>query len=283
MPSGLLPAAQSARIWTVEYSNMTRLLRSAWIWAATATLMLLWVPLLGAIRLFDRDPRRLRTGRWFRRLGRLIATVNPWRIHISGGENLDPNQVYVIVSNHQSLADIPVLSHLKLDTKWLGKAELFRLPVIGWMARMAGDVPIQRFDRRKGAIAMLRCARYLRQECSVVFFPEGTRSTDGQVLPFNEGPFQLAIREQIPILPLVVEGSGAALPRNSWIFGATQDIQLRILKAVPVDGWNIQQVPALRDEVRQKIVDELDRLRGTMPPPDAPLNPPETCRTPAAP
>ena len=283
MPSGLLPAAQSARIWTVEYSNMTRLLRSAWIWAATATLMLLWVPLLGAIRLFDRDPRRLRTGRWFRRLGRLIATVNPWRIHISGGENLDPNQVYVIVSNHQSLADIPVLSHLKLDTKWLGKAELFRLPVIGWMARMAGDVPIQRFDRRKGATAMLQCARYLRQRCSVVFFPEGTRSPDGQVLPFNEGPFQLAIREQIPILPLVVEGSGAALPRNSWIFGATQDIQLRILKAVSVDGWNIKQVPALRDEVRQRIVDELDRLRGTMPAPPAPLNPPGTCRTPAAP
>jgi 1-acyl-sn-glycerol-3-phosphate acyltransferase len=284
-PSGdnLLRVVESARIWTAAHFNMLRLLRSAWIWAATAALMVLWVPLLGAIRLFDVEPRRLRTGRWFRRLGRVIARVNPWRIHISGTENLNPNQVYVIVSNHQSLADIPVISQLKLDTKWLGKAELFRLPVIGWMARMAGDVPIQRFDRRKGAIAMLRCARYLRQGCSVVFFPEGTRSTDGQVLPFNEGPFQLAIREQIPILPLVVEGSGAALPRNSWIFGAPQDIQLRILKAVSVDGWNIKQVPALRDEVRQRIVDELDRLRGTMPAPPAPLNPPGTCRTPAAP
>jgi len=261
---------------------MPRLLRSAWIWAATAALILLWVPLLGAIRLFDREPRRLRTGRWFRRLGRVIAMVNPWRIHISGAENLDPNQVYVIVSNHQSLADIPVLSHLKLDTKWLGKAELFRMPALGWMARMAGDVPIQRSDRRKGATAMLRCARYLRQRCSVVFFPEGTRSTDGHVLPFNEGPFQLAIREQVPILPLVVEGSGAALPRNSWVFGATQDIRLQILAPVSVDGWTTKQAPALRDEVRQKIVDELDRLRGTMPDPTAPLNPPGTCRTPAA-
>jgi 1-acyl-sn-glycerol-3-phosphate acyltransferase len=262
---------------------MPRLLRSAWIWAATAALILLWVPLLGAIRLFDREPRRLRTGRWFRRLGRVLARVNPWRIHISGAENLDANQVYVIVSNHQSLADIPVISHLKLDTKWLGKAELFRMPALGWMARMAGDVPIQRFDRRKGAIAILQCARYLRQGCSVVFFPEGTRSPDGQVLPFNEGPFQLAIREQVPVLPLVVEGSGAALPRNSWIFGSTQDIHLRILKAVPVVGWNIKQVPALRDQVRQTIVDELDRLRGAVPAPPAPLSPPGTCRTPAAP
>ena len=259
---------------------MIRLLRSVWIWAATAALMLLWVPLLGAIRLFDREPRRLRTGRWFRRLGRAIAMVNPWRIHISGAENLDPNQVYVIVCNHQSFADIPVLSHLKLDTKWLGKVELFRMPALGWMARMAGDVPIQRSDRRKGATAMLQCARYLRQRCSVVFFPEGTRSPDGQVLPFNAGPFQLAIRELVPVLPLVVEGSGAALPRNSWIFGATQDIRLQILEPVSVDGWTTKQAPALRDTVRQKIVDELDRLRGAMPAPAAPSIPQELAERP---
>jgi len=236
-------------------------LRSAWIWGASAVLILLWTPLLGAIRLFDAEPRRLRTGRWFRRLGRVLAKVNPWRIHISGDENLRANQVYVVVSNHQSLGDIPLIAHLKLDTKWLAKAELFRMPVLGWMLRMAGDVPIDRSDRRKGAKALLRCARYLRERCSVVFFPEGTRSPDGEVLPFNEGPFQLAIREQVPILPLVVEGSGAALPPNSWMFGGTQDVYLRVLEAVSVDGWNMKQVPALRDAVRQRIVDELDRLR----------------------
>jgi len=241
---------------------IVRWLRSAWIWTASAVLILLWAPLLGTIRLFDFEPRRLRTGRWLRRLGPVLARVNPWRIHISGSENLHANQVYVVVSNHQSLGDIPLIAHLKLDTKWLAKAELFRLPVLGWMLRMAGDVPIDRSDRRKGAKALLQCARYLRQRCSVVFFPEGTRSPDGQVLPFNDGPFQLAIREQIPILPLVVEGSGAALPRNSWIFGGTQDIHLQVLEAVSVEGWNVKQVPTLRDAVRQRIVDALDRLRG---------------------
>src|SRR5580704_2662707 len=110
---------------------MIRLLRSAWIWAATAVLVMLWAILLAAIRLFDAEPRRLRTGRWFRRLGRVIARINPWRIHISGAENVDAAEVYVVVSNHQSLADIPVISHLKLDTKWLAKAELFRLPFLG--------------------------------------------------------------------------------------------------------------------------------------------------------
>ncbi|HWR51588.1 MAG TPA: lysophospholipid acyltransferase family protein [Bryobacteraceae bacterium] len=224
-------------------------------------LVIVWVPLLGSIRLFDRDSNRLRTGRWFRRLGRALAKVNPWRLHISGCENLDPNQVYVIVSNHQSLADIPLLAHLKTDTKWLAKAELFRVPLVGWMLRMTGDVPVDRFSPRQGAKAMLHCARYLRQRCSVVFFAEGTRSPDGEVLPFNEGPFRLAVREQVPILPIVVEGTGAALPRSSWIFGGTQDIHLRILGAVPVEGCNIAQALALRDSVRQMIVEELNRLR----------------------
>ena len=166
---------------------MIRILRSLWIWSASAALVFLWTPLLAAVWLCDRDPLRRRTGRWFRRLGTALAGVNPWRIHISGAEHLDPHQVYVIVSNHQSLADIPLLSHLRIDTKWMAKAELFRVPVLGWMLRMAGDVPVYRFDRRKGARALLQCGRYLRQGLSVVCFPEGTRSPNGEVLPSARG------------------------------------------------------------------------------------------------
>jgi 1-acyl-sn-glycerol-3-phosphate acyltransferase len=239
---------------------MIRYLRSIWIWGASATLVVLWVPLLGIVWTFDKE-LRLRTGRWFRRLGRLLSRVNPWEIQISGRENMAANQVYVIVSNHQSLADIPLLSHLRLDTKWLAKAELFRMPLVGWMLRMAGDVPVDRTVPRQGARAMLRCAKYLRQHCSVVFFPEGGRSPDGEVQAFNEGAFQLAIREQVPILPLVVEGTGKALPSKTWLWGKTRDIQLRVLEAIPVEGWGVKESAALRDAVRQKIVDELGRLR----------------------
>lgn len=239
---------------------MIRYLRSIWIWTASATLVVLWVPLLGLIWTFDKE-LRLRTGRWFRRLGRLLSRVNPWNIQITGREHVDVNQVYVIVSNHQSLADIPLLSHLRLDTKWLAKVELFRVPLVGWMMRMAGDVPVDRSAPRQGAKAMLRCAKYLRQHCSVVFFPEGGRSPDGQVQPFNEGAFQLAIREQVPILPLVVEGTGKALPSKTWLWGNSRDIQLRVLEAIPVEGWGVKESAALRDAVRQKIVNELDRLR----------------------
>jgi 1-acyl-sn-glycerol-3-phosphate acyltransferase len=233
---------------------MFRILRSLWIWTGNLTLIFLWVPLMAAVRLFDRDPMRLRTARCFRRLGPVLAKINPWRVHVSSVEEFDRGRVYVVVSNHQSLADIPIIAHLVMDTKWLAKAELFRVPAIGWMMRMAGDVPVDRADRRNSARALLQCARYLRDGCSVVFFPEGTRSRDGRVLPFNDGPFQLAIREGLPVLPLVVSGSGAALPRNSWIFGPPQDIYLRVLPPVATTGLKTADTPELRTRVRELII-----------------------------
>jgi len=240
---------------------MFSILRSLWIWFASASLVLLWVPLVGVAFLLDRDPMRTRTARQFRRLGRAISQVNPWRLHISGGENIDPHQVYVVVSNHQSLADIPLITHLRIDAKWLAKAELFKFPMVGWMLRMSGDIPVDRADRRKAAKALLQCARYLRKRRSVIFFPEGTRSHDGEVLPFNEGPFQLALREQVPVLPLAVEGSGAALPRTSWIFGPSQDIYLEILPPVSTIGGTVKESADLRDRVRESIAAKVLALR----------------------
>jgi 1-acyl-sn-glycerol-3-phosphate acyltransferase len=236
-------------------------LRSIWIWAASAALICTWAVRVAVVRALDRDPLRRRTAREFRRLGPALGKVNPWRIHVSGHENLDPKKTYVVVSNHQSLADIPLLAHVEFDAKWLGKAELFRVPVLGWMMRLAGDVPVTRSDPRQAAKALLQCGRLLRQGCSVVFFPEGTRSRDGSLLPFNEGPFQLAIREKRPVLPFLIEGSGAALPRNTWVFGGTQNLYLRVLPEIPVGSPEFASPAALRDAARNRIGEALARLR----------------------
>ena len=237
---------------------MIDVIRSAWIWFATVTLVLAWVPVVAIVRLFDRNPLRVLTARTFRRVGPLVAKVNPWRIRIAGLENIDRSRVYVVVSNHQSFADIPLIAHLGIDAKWLAKAELFKVPIFGWFLRMAGDVSVERTDRRKAAQALLQCARFLKQRVSVMFFPEGTRSKDGSILPFNDGPFQLAIREGVPVLPLVVEGTGSALPRNTWRFGGVQDIYLHVLP--PVDPGTAECAD-LRELVRGRMADELDRIR----------------------
>jgi 1-acyl-sn-glycerol-3-phosphate acyltransferase len=240
---------------------MLRVLRSIWIWTAGLSLIVLWVPILGIVRVFDRDPTRIRTGRWFRRLGRNLARLNPWRMHISGREHITPGRVYVVVSNHQSLGDIPLICFLWLDAKWLAKIELFRLPVMGALLRMAGDIPVDRSDRRKGSKAFLLAAKCVRNGCSVVFFAEGTRSRDGEIGAFHDGPFQLALREQIPILPLVVDGSGDALPLSSWLFEGEHDIHLSVLEPVEVRGLDAAQSVALKDAVRQSMIDELHRIR----------------------
>jgi 1-acyl-sn-glycerol-3-phosphate acyltransferase len=242
---------------------MLDVFRSVWIWFASAALIILWVPFLAVVRLFDSSPLHLRTVRFFYRLGQAVSRVNPWRLHFSGVEHIQRDQVYVVVSNHQSLADIPLVSHLNLDAKWLAKAELFRFPFVGWMMKLAGHIPVYRNDRRKAAQSLLQAARCLRQHCSLVFFPEGTRSKDGRILPFNDGPFQLAIREQVAVLPLVVEGTGSTLQRSSWIFRGSPEIFLRVLDPEPVDGLNVKQVADLRERVRGRMIAALESLRAS--------------------
>jgi 1-acyl-sn-glycerol-3-phosphate acyltransferase len=238
-------------------------LRSAWIWGAVTFLVLLWLPLLALIRLFDHDPVRYRTGRWFRRLGVTMTKVNPaWHLRVSGYEVRDPRHPYVVVCNHQSMADIPLVAHLPWEMKWVAKKELIDLPVVGWMMRLAQDIPVDRKDPRSGAKMILRCLKVLEQKCSVMFFPEGTRSPDGLLGHFNDGAFHLAIRAHVPILPVVLEGSRDCLPKKSWIFGAPASITLRILEPIETESLTTQEVGALRDRVWSSIARELSNLRG---------------------
>lgn len=245
---------------------MREVLRSIWVWTATVALVLLWLPLLTAIRLFDRDAMHYRTARWFRRLGVAVTKINPaWRLHLSGNNISKPGPPYVVVSNHQSLADIPLVAHLPLDMKWMAKVEVFKYPIFGWMCRMAGDIPVDRKDRRKGLKALHQASRYLQKKCSVMFFPEGTRSPDGRVHQFHDGAFHLAIREQIPVLPIAVEGSRSCLPKNSWIFGKPQEIFIKVLPPVETTGLTSKDVLSLRDKVRRMIIEQVAEWRGVEP------------------
>ena len=245
------------------HDAMKSAIRSAWVWSAVVLLILAWLPLLAVIRLFDRDPVRYRTGRWFRRLGVAMTVVNPsWKIALDGETIENPRHPYVVVSNHQSMADIPIISHLPWEMKWIGKEELFRLPVIGLMMRFSGDIPVNRSDRRSGARMLLTSMRYLEQRCSVMFFPEGTRSPDGRVGRFNEGAFHLAIKAGVPVLPVALDGTSDCLPKTSWKFGPPLRIRVRILPPVPTDGLSTQQAGELRDRVRAQIVRQVAEWRG---------------------
>lgn len=242
-------------------------LKSILIWSAVLALIFCWTPLLGIVRLSDRDPVRYRTGRMFRLLGKLITKVNPgWKITLSGNVNLNDRHPYVVVGNHLSNADIPVISNLPWEMKWVAKKELFGIPFAGWMMKMAGDIPVDRKDPHRQFSTMKQALFYLRNNCSVMFFPEGTRSRTGKLGRFTNGAFHLAIREQIPVLPLVIDGTQNCLPKKSWKFGEAPKIHLKVLEPIPVNDLTTADVEKLTQRVRSAILEQLAEWRETKPP-----------------
>jgi 1-acyl-sn-glycerol-3-phosphate acyltransferase len=229
---------------------------SVWTWLVLVLCILLWLPLMLVVRLVTApfDPGRYHVGYLFRQIARVTATLNPlWRFRISGTMPADPRRPYVVVSNHESFADILLISHLPWEMKWLSKAELFKLPFMGWLMRLAGDVPVKRGFGPSAVEAIARCRQILAQRVSVMIFPEGTRSLTADLLPFKDGAFRLAIDAGVPILPLAVHGTSSALRKHDWRFGPSR-ATVRVLDPVETTGLTPDDVPALKARVRDIIV-----------------------------
>lgn len=237
-------------------------LRSIWAWFSFGAILLAWLPIIGLVRLFDREPGHYRTGLWFRRMGLAITWANPvWDVSISGSYPKNVRQPFVVVCNHQSLADIPVLSNLPWDMKWVAKASLFDLPVLGWMLKTAGDIPVKRDSLRSRAQVFIEARNRLRNRISVLIMPEGTRSPDGKIQAFSDGPFKLAIKEGVHVLPLAVDGTFSALPRESWKFGQKCWIRLHVFD--PVDPASFGGAASeVSEHVRRIIIQKVAEWRG---------------------
>jgi 1-acyl-sn-glycerol-3-phosphate acyltransferase len=236
---------------------------SVLIWIAISLLILLWLPLLAILRLFDREPGLYKTGRMFRKLGLNISRVNPnWKISIEGNTEIDDRLPYVIVSNHMSNADIPVISNLPWEMKWVAKKELFDLPIVGWMMKLAGDIPVSRGSKRQALMVFKKCKYYLDNNTSVMFFPEGTRSRTGNLTRFASGAFDLAIREKKPILPLVLDGTQGCLPKKSWVFEKDVHVRLKILDPISTEGYEKGESSELMKAVREQMATQLAIWRG---------------------
>ena len=236
---------------------------SLYVWISFSIILLIWFCLVGISRLFDRDPVLYRTGYIFRKIGNALTFINPaWKLHISGEKISNPRNPYVVVCNHQSLADIPLISNLPWEMKWMAKEELFKIPIVGWMMRLSGDISVERKNPRSGALALIKAQRVLEQKCSVMIFPEGTRTLDGRVRQFTDGAFLLAIKAKLPILPLVIEGSRDCIPKNSWVFGKPSDIFLKVMPPIDTSSLTTQDVATLRNTVRMSIMKQIAEWRG---------------------
>jgi len=241
---------------------MRQKLFSVLIWTGIALLVIVWLPALAIVRLFDWDPVRYRTGRFFRRLGSAISRINPnWKITIEGWKNIDDRNPYIVVCNHLSNADIPLISNLPWEMKWIAKKELFGVPLLGWMMKMSQDISVDRSSSNKRVGVFKKCSYYLKRNCSVMFFPEGTRSRDGRMKRFSLGAFDLAIKKNIPILPLVIDGTQDCLPKKTWVFTTDAYVNLKVLNPIPTDDLREDDSIELMNRVRGEMLAQLSEWR----------------------
>jgi 1-acyl-sn-glycerol-3-phosphate acyltransferase len=225
-----------------------------------------FVPVMGLSRLRHRkDPAQRMPGRWMRRFGRTTSGLTPvWRFSVDGTPPADIlERPYVVVSNHESTADPFLLSWLPWDMRWVAKEELFHLPLIGLMMRFGGDIPIKRGSRESVERMMAECRRTLRAGLPVMMFPEGTRSPNGELLPFKDGAFQLAIDAGVPVLPVALAGTRNCRPKGSKWFGRARALA-RVLEPVDTSKMTGADVERLRERVRDQIRAALPGVRAAV-------------------
>ncbi len=146
---------------------------------------------------------------------RAILTISGIDVTVKGTSHIDQKRSSIVMVNHQSNFDIPVLlAHLPLQFRWLAKAELFKIPVFGRAMHGCGYISIDRSDRESAFRSLAKAATTIKNGTSVLVFPEGTRSLDGMIKPFKKGPFVLAVDAGVPILPVIINGTWPIMPKN---------------------------------------------------------------------
>ncbi len=160
-----------------------------------------------------------------------------WKARVIGREKIDPRKTYVIVCNHQSQLDILMAFRLFCHFKWISKAEVFRLPFVGWNMRMNQYISLKRGDKKSIAQMFKKCEEAIKKGNSIFIFPEGTRSPDGKLQKFKPGAFVLAKKMKVPILPVVINGTRKALPKYSLKFHGIHEFTIEVLDEIPYERF----------------------------------------------
>jgi len=225
-----------------------------WIVITALTILLFFVEAVLTMILFPFDrQRKIIHSQCFWWTDAVIGFNPYWHIEVSGLENIDRHKTYVVVANHQSLADIAIIYKTRMQFKWVAKESLFKIPFIGWCLFLTKHIRLSR--GKFGSIKKVyrEAAHWLRKDVSVLFFPEGTRSRTGEMNEFQNGAFKLAIQEKKPILPIVIDGTGEAIPKGSWIFKKKINGKLTVLPLVETKDLQPGDLAFLKEHVHKKM------------------------------
>jgi len=180
------------------------------------------------------------------------------RVRVEGADLVDPAGSYVVVGNHTSNLDIPtIMGRLPVSVRFLAKRELFKVPVLGPAMR---SIHMIETDRRAGRAAHRvineQVATVIGAGLSVMIFPEGTRTEDGEMLPFKKGAFRIAVDNDMPVLPVTILGAGEAWePHSKLIRGGR--VRLIVHEPIPTMGLDRTNLGELRDRVHGIVAEPL--------------------------
>lgn len=207
------------------------------------------ISLIGS--LFDAE------GRWQHACARtwswLILKTSGIRVRVEGLEHVHHGGTAIYCVNHQSAMDIPILFvKLPVQFRFVAKRSLFNLPFMGWHLRRSGHIPVDRDRPQQAMKSMKKVAQEIRKGKSVMLFPEGHRSRNGQLLPFKAGSFYIAILSGVPIVPITINGTPRVLKPDTYHVRAGQT-EMIVHPAVPTQGLTLHDVDALSQRVRNII------------------------------
>jgi 1-acyl-sn-glycerol-3-phosphate acyltransferase len=194
-------------------------------------------------------------GRLWARGGLLLAGA---RLSLHGLNHIPRDQPVILMPNHASNFDIlAMLAGTPIQFRWLAKAELFKIPIFGLTMLRAGYIPTDRSDRRKALLSMKAAAQRISDGTSVTLFPEGTRTPNGQLLPFKKGGFVLALQSGVKLVPVAIKGSFAVMSKNSLRLHPGR-IDVTYFPPIDISGKTTRDIPDLMEQIRQPIAAELD-------------------------
>jgi len=243
---------------------MINILKSAWVWVSSIIFVLLAFPVALLLWLLSLlfDNRRLMNNRWMVIQGIVLTKMSPfWKVVVDGREKIDRKQAYVIIPNHQSMLDIVFFNMLHHRLRWVSKIEIFKVPLVGTEMRMVKYIELERGNKSSVIRMMEKCMESLREGISIVIFPEGTRSLTGAIGKFKSGAFQLAIRADKPLLPVLIDGTGDILPKRGFIFGSRRVVRLRVLDPIFPGNFGTGDPDELAAMIQAQMVSAMEQLR----------------------
>ncbi len=185
--------------------------------------------------------------------GVLILKACRIKVDITGSENLSPEKSYIIISNHQSYFDIFVLlGRLDISFRFIAKKSLFNIPFLGWSMKRLGYIPIDRENLRSALESVKKSTELLKKKTSILIFPEGTRSPDGELSSFKKGGLNTFLKQgNMTVLSVVIKGTVNILRKNSLVVHPGGKVELHILK--PIDAAEKGDSNIIIEKIERKI------------------------------